>query len=154
MQNIVGANLSNQLKCTWIDLSFTLKWWAESLAFMSVVYARPLPEVISTGVHGLRVVCHWWLVRSCCDQLEVRCCASLNLSRLRYGCQHCTLAVPQHCPSLIVAKCTRMFNFQEIFKRAFKIYGIWPQAITYVTNSLLQCSPTSVGLTQSRPNYI
>ena len=29
-------------------LSFTLKWWAESLAFMSAVYAQPLPEAIST----------------------------------------------------------------------------------------------------------
>ena len=28
-------------------LSFMLKWWAESLAFMSVVYAQPLPEAIS-----------------------------------------------------------------------------------------------------------
>ena len=27
---------------------------------------------------------------------------------------------------------TRTFNFQEVFKRTFKIYGIWPQASTYV----------------------
>ena len=35
--------------------------------------------------------------------------------------------------------------------RSFKIYGIWPQARTYV-NTLLQCSPASVGLAQARPN--
>ena len=39
------------------------------------------------------------------------------------------------------------------FKCAFKIYGIWPQAKKYVTNTLLQCSPASVGLAQARPNY-
>ena len=56
----------------------------------------------------------------------------LNLSRLPYGCQCCALAVAQHCPS----PCTRTFNFREIFKRAIKIYGIWPQAKKYVTNTL------------------
>ena len=91
---------------------------------MSVIYAHPLLEAISTGVHGLRVVCHWWLVRSYCDQQEVRCYASLNLSRLRYGCQHCTLAVAQHCPSLIVAKCTRTFNFKYLnMHLKFTVYG-------------------------------
>ena len=29
-------------------LSFMLKWWAEAVAFMGVVYVRPLPEAIST----------------------------------------------------------------------------------------------------------
>ena len=48
-------------------------------------------------------------------------------------------------------KCTRTFNFCEIFKRAFKI--MWPQAHKYVTNTLPQCSPASVGLAQARPNY-
>ena len=28
-------------------LSCMLKWWAESVAFMSVIYAQPLPEAIS-----------------------------------------------------------------------------------------------------------
>ena len=41
----------------------------------------------------------------------------------------------------------------QIFKCAFKIYSIWLQAHKYVTNTLLQCSPTSVGLAQARPNY-
>ena len=36
--------------------------------------------------------------------------------------------------------------FGEIF--VFKIYGIWPQANKYVTNTLPRCSSTSVGLTQ------
>ena len=45
--------------------------------------------------------------------------ACLDLSHLR---NTCTLAVAQHCP--LPTKCTRMFNFQEIFKLTFKIDGI------------------------------
>ena len=47
----------------------------------------------------------------------------------------------------------RMFNFWEIFKRAFKTYDIWPQARSY-THTSAQCSPASVGLAQARPNNI
>ena len=47
----------------------------------------------------------------------------------------------------------RMFNFREIFKRAFKTYDIWPQARSY-THTSAQCSPASVGLAQARPNNI
>ena len=43
-------------------------------------------------------------------------------------------------------------QFQEIFKHAIKKYGIWPQANKYITNTLPQCSPASVGLAQARPN--
>ena len=53
--------------------------------------------------------------------------------------------------------CTRTFNFQEIFKRAFKIYGIWPQArsVVYIhTHTSAQCGPASVGLAQARPNNL
>ena len=39
-----------------------------------------------------------------------------------------------------------------IYAAAFKIYGIWPQANKYVTNTLPQCSPASVGLAQAHPN--
>ena len=39
---------------------------------------------------------HWLSVRSCCDKRKVMCRACLNLSRLCYGCQHCTLAVALH----------------------------------------------------------
>ena len=52
--------------------------------------------------------------------------ACLDLSHLRNTCHCCTLAVAQHCP--LSTKCTGMFNFQQIFKLAFKIDGIWPQA--------------------------
>ena len=38
-------------------------------------------------------------VHSYCDKQEVRCRACFKLSRLRYGCRRCTLAVAQHCPS-------------------------------------------------------
>ena len=51
---------------------------------MSVIYARPLPEAISNPSGSIGAVP--WV---------------LNLSRLRYGCQRCTLAVAQHCPSPI-----------------------------------------------------
>ena len=95
------------------------------------------------------------LVRSCCDKQEVRCRACFNLSCLRYGCRRCTLAVAQHCPSptklRLLTKCTRTFNFQEIFKCVFKIYGIWPQA-SIDTHTLPQCSPASVGLAQAHSN--
>ena len=74
----------------------------------------------------------------------------LNLSCLRYGCQWCTLAAAQQCPSPTILSAA--FNFPEIFKCTFKIYGIWPQTNKYVTNTLPQCSPASVGLTQARPN--
>ena len=59
----------------------------------------------------------------------------LNLSRLRYSCQHCTLAVAQ--------------NYQYGARGRSKVYSIWPQASTYV-NTLPQCSLASVGLTQAR----
>ena len=44
-------------------------------------------------------------------------------------------------------------QFSGDVKRGFKIYGIWPQANKH-THTLSQCSPTSVGLTQARPNHI
>ena len=80
-------------------------------------------------LYGRRAVCRWWSVHTCCDKQEVfsvRCRASLNLSRLCYGCQRCTLSVAQQCHS--ARKYMRTFNFREIVKRPFKIYGIWPQA--------------------------
>ena len=77
------------------------------------------------------------------------------MSRLRYGCQCRTLAVAQHCPSpTYILSAQGRSNFREIFKQAFKIYSIWPQANKYVTNTLQQCSSASVGLAQARPNYI
>ena len=43
-------------------------------------------------------------------------------------------------------KCMRTFNFWEIFKRTFKIYGIWPGKVRSYTHTSAQCSPASVGL--------
>ena len=63
-------------------LSFMLKWWAESLTFMSATYACPLPEAISTQ----RVQFGWfasslplmvWSVATVTKQ-EVTCRACLN----------------------------------------------------------------------------
>ena len=97
-------------------LSFTLKWWAETVAFMSVIYAWPLPEAISTRriiLYGQWAACRWW---SACS-----CCVSLNLRRLHYGCQCCTLAVAPQLP----CKCTRTFNFLEYLNAhlEFMVYG-------------------------------
>ena len=96
---------------------------------------------------------------SCCDKQEVSCRASLNLSRLRYGCQRFSRsspALPCHALHLLrlLTKCTRTFNFWEIFKRAFKIYGIWLQAQSVVYTQSAQCSSASVGLAQARPNNL
>ena len=112
---------------------------------MSVVYAQSLPELGSQlamynfvrqpAVDGQSVAA---------DKQEVRCRASLNLSPLHYGCQRCTLAVAQHCHAS--ARGCSIF-----FKRAFKIYSIWPQALSY-THRSAQCSPASVGLAQARPD--
>ena len=121
-------------------LSFTLKWWAESLVFKSVVYAQPLPEAISTQrviiLYGLWAACRWWSVRSCCDKQEVRCRVCLNLSRLRYGCQRCTLAVvAQHC-YLLSARGRSIFRKYLNAHLKFTVYG-HKQAHTYV-NTLPQ----------------
>ena len=51
-----------------------------------------------------------------------------------------------------LTKYMRTFNFPEIFKSAFKVYGIWPEA-SIDTHTLPQSSPASVGLTQAHPNY-
>ena len=74
---------------------------------MIAVYARPLPEAISSP----RVICTVCeqpavdavSVPSCCDKQEIRCRACLNLSHLRYCCRRHTLAVAQHCHSPIEA---------------------------------------------------
>ena len=82
-----------------------MKLHAETKSWISTVYGCSLcrtltwsdlnpPCIIS---YGLQAACRWWSVRSCCNKQEVRCRASLNLSRLRNGCQCCTLAVAQHC---------------------------------------------------------
>ena len=137
-------------------LSFTLKWWAESeclcVSFMHNPYLKPAVGIIW---YGRGEACRWWSVLSCCDKQEVRRCASLNSSRLRYGCQRCTLAVAQQCHAACKCMRSRTFNFWEIFKRAFKIYGIWPQAQSVgrsYTHTSAQCSLASVGFVQARHN--
>ena len=105
-------------------LSSTLKWWAELLAFMSVVYARitQWSDFNPAGMYGLWAVCLWWLIRSCCNKQEVRCHTCLNLSCLHYGCQHCTLAVA-HLRS--AQECSILGKIKHAF---------WPQASTLQTH--------------------
>ena len=98
--------------------------WSGSILWVSFMYdpylKRTQPAVynflwsVNNAVDG-------WSVAAVTNK-KLRWRASLNLSRLRYDCQRCTLAVAQHNLPL------RTFNFWKIFKSAFKIYGIWPQA--------------------------
>ena len=104
----------------------------------------------SPYLYHLWVACHWWSV-----EVQTRSChACFNFVP---GRQRCTRAValmnPASC-SLCRRSKTREIDLCEIliWTRSFQIYGIWLQASTYV-NTLLQCSPASVGLTQAYPNY-
>ena len=112
---------------------------------MTVVYALPLPEAISTRHVYFCTVGKQPAIdgQSVAAVTTRRCHASLNLSFLCYDSQRCTLAVAQHF--------MRTFNFRETFKHVLKIYGIWPQARLY-THTSAQCNPASVGLAQARPN--
>ena len=74
----------------------------------------------------------------------------LNLSRLRYSCQCCTLAVAQYCPSHR-ARGRWIFGKYLNAHLKFAVYG-HKQASKHI-NTLPQCSPASVGLAQARPNY-
>ena len=81
-------------------LSFTLKWWAESLAFMSVVYARTWSD-LQPGMYNFM-----WSASSLplmvspkvLWQTRSKVPWALNLNRLRYSSQRCTLAVAQALP--------------------------------------------------------
>ena len=115
-------------------------------------------------LYGWQAACHWWSVRICSDKQEVRYCASLNLSHLCYGCQRCTLAVAQHCPSPWISMPSPSAHgrsiFRKIFKHAFKIYGIWPQArtLTHFCNAVplvwgsLRLAPMSRELKRNETN--
>ena len=55
--------------------------------------------------------------------VEVRCRVSLNLSRLRYGCQRCTLAVAQHCHAIASARGHSIFGKDLTAHLKFTVYG-------------------------------
>ena len=80
----------------------------------------------------------------------------VKLDRHRYGCQRCTLAVAQHSPSLwpsLSARGRSIFGKYLNAHLKFTVYGrkqASKHVRTYV-NTLLQCSPASVGLAQARP---
>ena len=121
---------------------------------MSVVYARLYLKRSQPGVYKFCTVCEQpaidgQSVAAVTNKSKVPCVLKLEPSPLRLPMLH---SGSSPALSSLSTKCTRTFNFREIFKRAFKIYGIWPQANTYVTNTLPQCSPTSVGLAQACPN--
>ena len=76
-----------------LGLNFTLKLGAESLALISVDYARPLPEVNSTTVRNL------YRLGPACPCLSWSTVAMCVLSRLYSGflsCQHYSLALALH----------------------------------------------------------
>ena len=119
-------------------LSFTLKWWAESVAFMSVVYARPSATDIRAG-NPFYYLCLSW------SNLNPPC---IILYELRYGCQHCTLAVAQHChPS--ARECSIFGKYLNAYLK-FTVYG--RKQAQWYTHISVQCSPASVGLAHARPN--
>ena len=80
-------------------LSFTLKWWAESLVFMSVLYARPLPELrhilqpdmynFVRSVNSSPLMVGPWVLWQTTSKVPW----VINLRCLRYGCNRCTLAM-------------------------------------------------------------
>ena len=152
-----GRSWARQL--LWLHAHEQTKIYTEMMSWITSVYECRLCTTLNWSdlnplvytLYSQRAACRGWLVHSCCGKQEVRCRACLSLSHLCYGCCCCTLAVAQHHHCTCSAQ-TRSRTF-EIFKRAFKIYSIWPQANKYVTNTLPQCSPTSVGLAQARPNY-
>ena len=72
----------------------------------------------------------------------------LEPSPIRYGCQHCTLAVARHCPYWGYLVQFTIFRKYLNAHLKFMVYGR-KQASTYVTNTLPQCNPASVGLAQA-----
>ena len=100
-------------------------------------------------LYSWQTACCWWSVRSCCDNQEVRCCASLDLRRLCYDCQRCTLAVAQHCHASAQERLVFGKYLNAHFK--FTVYG-HNQARSY-SHTSAQSNPASVGLTQARPNH-
>ena len=141
-------------------LSFTMKWWPESLLLMSAVLRKWVWLARLTHVTWVISTRRWWSVCSSCDKQEVRCHACLNLSCLRYGCQHCTLAVTQHCPSPIEATYLCIY-YSSIFRKYLNPHLIRPQAskhVCYKHISAMQSHSCEggrawVGLTQARPNW-
>ena len=77
----------------------------------------------------------------------------LSIARHFQSCDFVLLSIHVvfYCSLRLAPRC--LASTLVIIKRTFKIYGIWPQASTYIS-TLLQYSPTSVGLTQARPNDI
>ena len=110
----MGASLSNQL--LWLHAHEQTKFHAEMTNLIASVYECRLCMTLTWSdlnrtvynLYGLRAACHWWLVRS------------FNLSRLRYSCQCCTLAVAQHCPSPTYTHAFRKYLNAHL---KFTVYG-------------------------------
>ena len=160
MENVEHCWGEPELTAIWPHmnrLSFMLKSWAESLAFISAVYARPLTEAISTPrviLYSLWAACRWcrvgplllWQTRSklpCVVQLEP---SPLWLPTLHFGSNPVL-------PFTYWGYLLSAWGCSTFSKCAFKIYDIWPQLSIHVdTHTLPQCSPASMGLVQTCPN--
>ena len=143
MYNIVGASLSKQLP--WLHAEM-MSWIAECRLSTTLTWCDLQPGMYNFV--RLQVVCRWWSVRRYSDKGEVRYRG--YLSRIRYGCQCCTLAVAQHWPLQPSARGRSIFGKYLNAHLKFTVYGR-KQASMYV-NTLPQCSLASVGLAQARPN--
>ena len=102
------------------------------MSWISSVHECCLCTTLTSTIilYSRRAACCWSLVCSCCDKQEVRCCACLNLSRLHYGCQRCTLAVAQHCHAMLFTYWVLLSAWaRSIFRKylnahlKFTIYG-------------------------------
>ena len=97
-------------------------YWCTTLTWSSDLQPAGVYLII---LYGLQEVCRWWSVHRYSDKQEGTVGVKLEPSPLRLPTLHSGSS--PGCPAL-PWKCTRTFNFWEIFKGAFKIYGIRPQA--------------------------
>ena len=132
-------------------LSFTLKWWADSLAFMSAVYARPLPEAISTQWCIICTVCEQpavdgrsvllWQTRS-----KVSCVLKFQSFPLRLPILHSGSSPALPFTYLLSARGRSIFEkYQYIL--TFTVYG------RKQTSTLQTYFRNEVPLAQARPDY-
>ena len=157
----MGASLSKQL----LHAHEQTKLHAEMMSWIGCICECRLCTTLTWSdlnppciiLYSRRAACRWWSVRSwfvrswsvrsCCDKKEVRCCASLNLSCLCYGCQCYTLAVAQQCHGS-TRGCSIFGKYLNV-RLKLTIYGRKHGRI-----HTWQCSPASVGLAQACPNNI
>ena len=127
MKNIVGTSLSKQV--LWLHAHEQTKLHAEMSWIASVYECRLCIILTWSNLNWQCIIC------TVCEQPAIdswsvaavtRCRRRLNLSRLCYSCQRCTLAVAQHCPSPSYLLSARGHSIFEKYFNAhlkFMVYG-------------------------------